>query len=135
MWSGGQVRGCVTSSGVRADPSRRQYIDDRSGLVTVAELAERWRADQLHIESTAIHVEHAVRLHIVPVLGHLSVGRVRPSNVQGWVEDRSAVLAPTTLRVVYGCLNAIFASAVRDRLIASSPCLGIRLPGIDRDKR
>ncbi len=120
---------------VRADVSRGQYIDDRSGLITVAELAERWRADQLHIESTAIHVEHAIRLHIVPLLGHLSVGRVRPSNVQGWVKDRSAVLAPTTLRVVYGYLNAIFASAVRDRLIARSPCLGIRLPGINRDKR
>ena len=120
---------------VRADLSRGQYIDDRSGRVTVAELAERWRADQLHIESTAIHVEHAIRLHIAPVLGQFPVGRVRPSNVQSWVKDRSTVLAPTTLRVVYGYLNAVFASAVRDRLIASSPCVGIRLPNIDRDKR
>jgi integrase len=72
---------------------------------------------------------------LVPVLGHLPVGRVRPSNVQGWVKDRSAVLAPTTLRVVYGYLNSVFASAVRDRLIASSPCVGVRLPDIDRGKR
>ncbi|GGQ87223.1 tyrosine-type recombinase/integrase [Couchioplanes azureus] len=120
---------------VRADLSRGQYIDDRSGRITVAELAERWRADQLHVESTAIHVEHAVRLHIVPVLGDLPIGRVRPSNIQGWVKDRSGVLAPTTLRVVYSYLKSVFSSAVRDRLIASSPCVGVRLPTVDRDKR
>jgi hypothetical protein len=78
---------------VRADLSRGRYIDDRSGRITVAELTERWRADQLHIESTAIHVEHAIRLHILPMLGQLPIGRVRPGNVHGWVKDRSAVLA------------------------------------------
>jgi integrase len=120
---------------VHADLSRGQYIDDRAGRVTVATLAERWRADQLHIESTAIRVEHAIRLHISSDIGQMQVGQVRPSKVQAWVKDRSRVLAPTTLRVVYGYLNAIFATAVRDRLIASSPCVDIRLPGIDRDKR
>jgi integrase len=120
---------------VRADLSRGQYIDDRAGRITVATLADRWRADQLHIESTAIRVEHALRLHIVPGIGQMQVGLVRPSNVQAWVKDRARVLAPTTLRVVYGYLNAMFASAVRDRLIARSPCLDIRLPGIDRGKR
>ncbi|KUL25037.1 tyrosine-type recombinase/integrase [Actinoplanes awajinensis] len=120
---------------VRADLSRGQYIDDRAGQVTVAALAERWRNDQLHIDSTAIRVEHAIRLHIVPGLGHMQVGQVRPSKVQAWVKDRNLVLAPTTLRVVYGYLGAMFASAVRDRIIASSPCVDIRLPAIDRGKR
>ncbi|MFF5292593.1 tyrosine-type recombinase/integrase [Paractinoplanes globisporus] len=120
---------------VRADLSRGQYIDDRAGRITVASLAEQWRIGQLHIDSTAIRVEHAIRLHIVPGLGHLQVGQVRPSKIQAWVRDRSLVLAPTTLRVVYGYLNAMFASAARDRIIASSPCVDIRLPAIDRGKR
>jgi hypothetical protein len=34
-------------------------------------------------------VEHAVRLHIAPGIGQMQVGRVRPSNVQAWVKDRS----------------------------------------------
>jgi integrase len=55
--------------------------------------------------------------------------------VQAWVKDRSKVLAPTTMRVVYGYLRSIFASAVRDRLIARSPCIEIRLPTIDRGSR
>jgi integrase len=120
---------------VHADLSRGQYIDDRAGRITVAALAEQWRAGQLHIDSTAIRVEHAIRLHIVPGIGHLQVGQVRPSKVQAWVKDRSLVLAPTTLRVVYGYLSAMFASAVRDRVIGASPCVGIRLPDIDRGKR
>lgn len=120
---------------VRADLSRGQYIDERAGRITVAALADRWRRDQLHIESTAILVEHAVRLHIVPGIGQMQVGRVRPSNVQAWVKDRSRVLAPTMVRVVYGYLRSVFASAVRDRLIASSPCIDIRLPVIDRGAR
>jgi hypothetical protein len=28
----------------------------------------RWRTDQLHIESTAIRVQHALRLHILPTI-------------------------------------------------------------------
>ncbi|BBH71139.1 hypothetical protein ACTI_78240 [Actinoplanes sp. OR16] len=120
---------------VRADVSRGQYIDDRAGRITVAALAEQWRASQLHIDSTAIRVEHAVRLHIVPGLGHLHVGQVRQSKIQAWVRDRSLVLAPATLRLVYSYVNAIFALAVRDRMIASSPCIDIRLPKVDRGKR
>src|SRR4051794_13588761 len=47
---------------VHADLSRGRYIDDRAGRATVAELAEQWRAAQLHTDSTAVRVEHAIRL-------------------------------------------------------------------------
>jgi integrase len=39
------------------------------------------------------------------------------------------------MRVVYGYLRSIFASAARDRLIVRSPCIDIRLPTIDRGSR
>jgi integrase len=45
------------------------------------------------------------------------------------------VRASTTLRVVYGYRSAMFAGAVRDRLIASTPCVDVRLPAVDRGKR
>src|SRR5689334_15529108 len=54
---------------VRADLSRGLYIDDRAGRITVAELADKWRAAQLHTDSTRVLVEHAVRRHIVAQLG------------------------------------------------------------------
>lgn len=121
---------------VHADLSRGQYVDDRAGRITVAELAELWRNAQLHIDSTAIHVEHSVRLHVAAVLGHRQIRDVRPSHIQGWVRDRSGVLAPTTLRVVYAYLSGMFALAVRDRMIAVSPCDDrVRLPTIARGSR
>src|SRR4051794_33657051 len=92
---------------VRADLSRGQYIDDRAGRITVATLAELWRDAQLHMDSTAIRVEHAVRLHVLPRLGNQQIKDVRPSHVQGWVKDRSGVLAPATLRVVYTYLGSM----------------------------
>jgi integrase len=121
---------------VRADLSRGQYVDDRAGRTTVAELAERWRAAQLHIDSTTVRVEHAVRLHILPKLGHHQIRNVRPSHIQAWVKDRAGELAPTTLRVVYTYLTSMFTMAVRDHLIAMSPCDGrVRLPRVDRGSR
>jgi integrase len=121
---------------VHADLSRGQYIDDRAGRTTVAQLAELWREAQLHTDSTIVRVEHAVRLHVLPRLGQLQIGNVRPSHIQAWVRDRSGVLAPTTLRVVYTYLSSMFTLAVRDRLIATSPCdRGIRLPSVDRGSR
>jgi integrase len=121
---------------VRADLSRGQYIDDRAGRTTVAELAGLWRDAQLHTDSTAVRVEHALRLHVVPRLGHQQIKNVRPSHIQAWVKDRAVALAPTTLRVVYTYLNSMFTLAVRDRMIAASPCDGgIRLPSVDRGVR
>ncbi|WP_249997702.1 hypothetical protein [Actinoplanes sp. M2I2] len=45
------------------------------------------------------------------------------------------LLAPTMLRVVESYLKSIFSAAVRDQLIASSPCVGVRISAIDRDNR
>ncbi|MFF5178283.1 tyrosine-type recombinase/integrase [Micromonospora sp. NPDC000316] len=121
---------------VRADLSRGQYIDDRAGRITVAALASLWRDAQLHTDSTTVRVEHAVRLHVLPGLGAQQIKDVRPSHIQAWVRDRSTVLAPTTLRVVYTYLSSMFAMAVRDRLISASPCdKGIRLPPVSRGSR
>lgn len=114
---------------IKADISRGQYIDPRDGQITVAEYAEEWRKSLLQRKNTAANVERFLRLHIVPVLGHLPLAGVRASHIRSWVLDRSAVLAPNSLHRVYsGVLAALFKSALVDRRIGFSPCLGIRLP-------
>jgi integrase len=117
---------------IRADLSRGNYVDPSAGKLTVALFGEQWRLTQLHRDSTAARIEMTLRLHVNPRLGHLSLGAVRPSHVQGWVKDRSAVLAPSSMGVVYGVLAGMFAAAVKDRLIGSSPCLDINLPDVER---
>lgn len=120
---------------VRADVSRGQYIDPVQGKVTVAAYAAEWRSTALHRDSTADRVERAFRLHVDPVIGGLRLAQVRPSHLQSWVRDRSSVLAPTTLRVVYSYLVAVFGMATRDRVIGFSPCDGINLPDVEREDR
>jgi integrase len=116
---------------VHADLSRGQWIDPRSGKISVTEYAERWRGDQLHRPATADRVEREFRLHVLPLLGRLQLGQVRASHIRRWVRDRSMVLAPSSLAVVYSDLAAMFNTAIRDRLIVSTPCVDIRLPTIE----
>ena len=117
---------------VRADVSRGQYVDPAGGRTTVAQYAEIWRAQQLHRDSTSERTERVLRLHVLPMLGRLQLTQVRASHLKSWVLDRAAVLAPSTLSVVYnGTVVPLFSAAVADRLIGLSPCVGVRLPEVE----
>lgn len=110
------------------DLARGQYIDPKLGRETVSIYGARHREAQLYRGSTQELVERAFRLHIDPVLGRLPIGHVRASHVQSWVKGLD--LAPSTVRVVYALLAGMFAAAVRDRAIASTPCVEITLPAL-----
>jgi len=81
-----------------------------------------WQSVEVHRESTATQADSYLRNHVLPQLGDRPLVDVRASEIQGWVKDRSAVLAPSTVELVYRHVAAIFASAVDDGLIAMSPC-------------
>ncbi|MCM0675327.1 N-terminal phage integrase SAM-like domain-containing protein [Micromonospora phytophila] len=119
----------------RADVSRGQYIDPTAGKVTVKAYGEQWRKGQLHRDATAARIEMTLRVHVEPILGRMQLAQVRPSHIQAWVKDRAKVLAPSSLRVVYHALVGMSDAATRDRMIGRSPCIGIRLPEIERAER
>ncbi|WP_328851535.1 site-specific integrase [Micromonospora globbae] len=119
----------------RADVSRGQYVDPAAGRVTVTAYGEQWRKHQLHRDATAARIEMTLRVHVEPILGRMQLAQVRPSHIQAWVKDRAKVLAPSSLRVVYHVLVGMFDAAARDRMIGRSPCIGIRLPEIERTER
>lgn len=48
--------------------------------------------------------------------------------MQAWVKELTSVLAPRSVELVYRWVATIFKAAVGDRLLASSPCIGITLP-------
>ena len=56
-----------------------------------------------------------------------SVPSVRPS-LQAWVKGRAEVLAPSTVATVVQVVVSIFRAAVADRVIPSSPTIGLKLP-------
>jgi integrase len=113
---------------VESDKLRGAYIDTNAGKVSFGECARQWAAVQHHRPMTAELVDRHLSLYILPTLGDRPVGAVRPSEVQALVKQLSDRLAPSSVRVVYARVAAVFAAAVRDRRIASSPCVGITLP-------
>jgi integrase len=114
--------------GVRGDLARGVYIDPDAGNATFKEYAEAWRAVQVHRPSTAVSVEHQLRLHVYPTIGERRLSSLRPSEIQALVRGLGERLAPGTVEVVYGRVAAVFNAAVRDRLIASSPCIDVKRP-------
>jgi integrase len=114
----------VTASVVRGD-----YVDPSAGKVTVKAYAARWEAVQVSSEGTKRIVDNALRLHLVPALGERPMASVRRSDVQGFVKALEArELAAGSVRNIYDVTAQVFASAVEDRVIASSPCRKITLP-------
>lgn len=119
---------------VQTDLLRGAYVDvhDRT---TVAEYARRWAAARPHRPSTERRVTSLIETHIAGTpLGSRRLAGVMPSDVQSWVTDRSKLLAPSTLRLLVSLLRSVYAAAVLDRLVGSSPVVRLQLP-IDRRPR
>lgn len=114
----------VTASVVRGD-----YVDPRAGRMTVAEYAALWEPLRLGSDGTKRLRDNAIRLHIVPALGQYRLSAVLPSHVEALVKGLTDKgLSAGSVRNIYEVAARIFASAVRDRKIAASPCLDIALP-------
>lgn len=85
-------------------------------------------AAQVGRANTARITDNALRLHILPRLGDRPMHSVRRSDVQALVKACSQSLGPGTVRNVYDTLARVFAAAVDDRVVASTPCRRIVLP-------
>ncbi|WP_046469913.1 tyrosine-type recombinase/integrase [Allosalinactinospora lopnorensis] len=120
---------------VEGDLVRGQYVNPAAGKVTFRDYAEQWRRNALHRPSTAERVERALRNHIYPKLGNQRMSMIRPSHIQAWVSGLQGRLAPSTIRAYYGDVAAIFTTAVRDDVIARTPCRGIKLPEVSGKKK
>lgn len=113
-----------------------QYVDPKAGRETFKVYAEQWRAAKPHRPGTAKAVEQHLRCYAYPVFGKRALSSIRSSDVQSWVTGltKAKGLAPSTTRTVYNTVNAVFRAAVKDRLIARTPCEDVDLPGVPRKK-
>ena len=114
----------------------RVETDKRAGTyvtpstVTFREYAEAWRARQAHhAPSTAAQVKSRLQNHAYPAFGDVQLARVTRGMVQDLVAQSG--LAPSTVKVLYTYVSAVFDSAVEDRVIAVSPCRRITMPRAD----
>ncbi len=108
---------------------------DHRNKETVTQACRRYAATRPHKPRTARRVAGMIDNHIAPTpLGDRRLTTVRPSEVQAWATGRAQVLAPTTLRNLVSFLRSVYASAVLDRLVASSPVVKLALPSPSRER-
>ncbi|MFZ2012847.1 MAG: site-specific integrase [Nocardioides sp.] len=107
------------------------YVDRRNPL-TVGEYARQWAAARPHRPSTAARVAGLIDHHLAPTpLGKRRLIDVKPTEVQAWATGRSAMLAPSSTRVVVSLVRSVFAAAAYDRLIPRNPAERVILPRSD----
>lgn len=113
-----------------------QYVDPTAGRQTFGDYAETWRQAKPHRPGTAKAVEQHLRCYAYPVFGKRPLSSIRPSDVQSWATGltKKHGLAASTVRTVFNTVNAVFRAAVRDRLIARTPCEDVDLPATPRRK-
>lgn len=103
---------------------RGGYVDPREQRQTFHALAERHWAGHAHNlaeDSTRPRVRINLDRHILPVLGGLAIGTIKPSTISAAVATWSTTLAPGTVGQVLRQVRQILDSAVADGLIAANP--------------
>lgn len=118
------------AAAVTAELDKGEYVDRKTRRQTFREYAEEWRTSATHRERTESNVERALRLHVYPLLGTRQIAGIKRSDIRAWVKDRSAVLAPSSLRTPWNALFGVMAAAHYDGIIRSNPCHGVDLPEV-----
>lgn len=108
------------ASRIESDLARRTYLDPRAGEITFHRYAERWLDGQFADPNTAYQVRARLRLHVHPVLGHLAMQVVTPSDIRHWL--RGLTMARSYQRTIFANVSQIFTAAVADEIIARNPC-------------
>ena len=72
--------------------------------------------------------------NIIPMLGNIPLKNLNSLQIQKFVNDKSEVLAPATVRKQFMILNSALEKAVANELITKNPCQHIELPPLEQKK-
>ena len=115
---------------VEVSKLRGEYVAPSLGRITVGQLGPAWLdRQQGHMKPCGFRsYESAWRIHVAPRWAATRIGDVRFSDVQAWVSDLAARRGPVIVQTAHSVLARILDDAVRDRMLASNPARGVKLP-------
>jgi integrase len=109
-----------------------QYADPKAGRITFKSFYADWSKRQLWQSTTVLAMNLAAKS---VTFADLPLNRVRKSHLEQWVKGmQSAGLAPGTVRGRFDHVARVFRAAVDDRVIATDPTKGVRLPAVRRQE-
>ena len=117
-----------------ADLERGTWHDPEAGRVMLRRYAEVWLEQRPNLRPrTREQYEANLRLHILPTMGEIEIGRIAPGTVRAWHSGllNAGKPGPPTVAKCYRLLNAMMVTAVADELIIKNPCL---IKGASTDK-
>lgn len=96
----------------------------------MAQWADEWLSTTVHLKpKTRVGYESALRAHVLPALGGLSIARVDQPAVRRFLAEMTAAgAAPGTIAGTRKVLRLVLATAVGAKAIATNPCDGVRVP-------
>jgi integrase len=119
-----------------ADQTRGAWVDPARGRQTLAAYSAAWLAEHPKLRPRTRELyEGLLRLHILPTLGGLEMGKITPRMIRSWYSGMIALGRPgrSTVAKAYRLLHAIMATATADELVTKNPCLlegaGLERPG------
>ena len=108
------------------------WIDRVSGRTTFDDYVEKvwWPSRHLEVSTRAAYRSYLDK-HLIPYFGELPMAEILPSTVQGWVTHAVAGgLSARSVVKYHVMLHGVFKRAVRDRVIAYTPCADTELPKV-----
>jgi integrase len=113
-------------------------VDVNSGDVTLAQFLERWLVDRVQRRvrsSTFESYSMIVRLHIVPILGHIELGKVTADQIQQLLNRKQDEgLSVRSVRYIHSVLRSALKQATRSRLLEWNVSEAVDLPRLKRFK-
>jgi integrase len=104
--------------------------------MTFASFADRFERDYLPgrnlKHSTQVDYRLTIRRHLRPFFGHLELSAVEPVDVDAYVAEKIACLAPKTISNHLSLLRLMFKTARRWRLVAVNPLEEVEPPRVER---
>jgi len=113
-----------------ADLLRDEWVDPKLSRMTYAAWAENYLNHSMHKRATTRQRDRsAIRVHLIPVLGHLPLGAITPLDVRRLIEAlQTQGLAPNTIRGVAGTLRTTLNAAIEAEILKTNPCRKMKLP-------
>lgn len=113
--------------------AQRDGTHVRADDTTVSQFAVRWFDSQVHRRKSSNDTAHSHWVnHIEPAFGRMPLQDVTLRHVQAAVGQWKTTQSPRSVRAINIDTSALFAAAVRERLIPRNPCDGVNLPRVER---
>ena len=103
----------------------RQDRERTSGPMTVKRFADTWIKGRRGRIATVNDEETRLKLHVLPRIGSMKLGEVKPRHVREVVRHLvdKGELSARSVRHCYGTMVTLFKAAIREELIDSNPCV------------